>query len=234
MGKRVAILQSNYIPWRGYFDIIGSVDEFVLYDSVQFTKNDWRNRNRIKTANGTRWLTIPVITSGRFGQTIKETRIASSGWASKHWRTLSLSYAKAPYFERYRERFAEIYRECGETEYLWVVNRMLIEAVVAELRLPTRISESADYLLTGNRTERLVSLCRTLGADVYISGPSASSYLDLRLFHDASMSVEFFDYSGYGPYPQLHGAFEPAVSILDLLFNVGPEASSYMSFLRAR
>jgi hypothetical protein len=227
--KRVAILQSNYIPWRGYFDIVSQVDEFVLYDTVQFTKNDWRNRNRIRTAHGVKWLTIPVQTASQFGQTIAETKIAEPGWAAKHWRSLSQSYARAPFFDQYRERLADVYAACADLPYLSAVNRVLIQCVVSALELPTRILSAADYPLDGDRNERLVQLCRVLGAQVYVSGPSARDYLDLPAFTRAGIGVEFMDYSGYAPYPQVHGGFEPAVSVLDLLFNVGDAARSYLS-----
>lgn len=225
-GKRVAVVQSNYIPWRGYFDIIGLVDEFVLYDIVQYTKRDWRNRNKIKTAQGPQWLTIPVETAGRFHQTIADTRIADRGWAERHWRAIVRAYEKAPYFDRYREEFLERYTVCGEMDHLTSVNRSLIGLVVAALGLRTAVTHAAEC--GGDRNARLLNVCRAAGASVYVSGPSARSYLDVELFRQSGVEVEFMDYSGYRAYPQLHGPFEPAVSVIDLLFNVGPAAKSYM------
>jgi hypothetical protein len=228
MPTRVAILQSNYIPWRGYFDIMGLVDEFVIYDTVQFTKNDWRNRNKIKTAHGTQWLTIPVRTADRFGQSIAETQVADAQWPVKHWRSLTQAYARAPFLDAYRDRLAGAYDACGSAELLSDANRILIEALAAALGLATRILSAADYAVEGDRSGRLIALCRTLGATTYVSGPSARAYLDIPSFAAAGIEVEFIDYSGYGPYPQMHGTFEPAVSVIDLLLNVGPDATSYM------
>ena len=228
MGKRVAILQSSYIPWPGYFDIIGSVDEFVMYDVVQFTKDDWRNRNRIKTADGVRWLTIPVLTAGRFGQTIAETRVAGGDWAVKHWRSLSQAYAAAPYFANYRDRFADAYRACGDQPLISSVNRTFIDVISSELGLSTRIIDAAAHVKEGDRNQRLVDLCRALGAGVYVSGPSARTYLDIELFRRHGIDVEFVEYPAYGPYHQLHGSFEPRLSVLDMLFNVGPATTSYL------
>jgi hypothetical protein len=225
--KRVAILQSSYIPWRGYFDIIGCVDEFVLYDVVQFTKRDWRNRNRIKTAGGPRWLTIPVATAGAYHQTIADTRISGANWAETHWRSLVHAYAHAPHFDRYRDRCAELYRECGSMVSLSSVNRLWIEWIAAELGVATRITDSADHAADGDRNGKLIGLCQSLGAGTYVSGPSARSYLDVDAFQRAGIGVEYMDYSGYQPYPQLHGQFEPSVSVLDLLFNTGPDARSH-------
>ena len=226
--KRVAILQSNYIPWRGYFDIIGLVDEFVLYDIVQFTKRDWRNRNRVKTAGGLRWLTIPVVTSGSYHQTIADTRIADRGWAETHWRTLTHAYARAPFFEACRDRWQRLYAACAELESLSAVNRLLIEAAASDLGLTTVISDAASYAPDGDRNDRLLDICTAAGATTYLSGPSAAAYLDTGAFERAGIAVEFMDYSSYRPYPQLHGPFEGGVTVLDLIFNTGPGARDHL------
>ncbi len=226
--KRVAILQSSYIPWRGYFDIIGLVDEFILYDTVQFTKRDWRNRNRIKTAAGLKWLTIPVSTAGAYLQTIAETKIAESTWADTHWRSLVHAYTHAPCFSRYRDEWQELYREVGGEASLSAVNRRLITQVVSTLGLATTIHDAADFEVEGDRNGRLVALCQAVGGTSYLSGPSAQSYLDVAMFREAGIVVVFMDYSAYRPYPQLHGGFEPFVTILDLLFNTGSDAPSHL------
>jgi hypothetical protein len=229
MEKRIAILQSNYIPWRGYFDIIASVDEFLIYDSAQYTKNDWRNRNRIKTANGPTWLTIPVATAGQFNQSIAHARCANSSWAAKHWRTLSQAYAKAPYFPAYRDLLAEVYEACAGQTLLSDINRHLLSTIVSALGLTTQIADAPELPSDNNPTMRLIDICLAVGATTYLSGPSAKNYMDISLFDAVGITVEFMDYSKYRPYPQLHGDFYPAVSILDLLFSVGPQARSYLT-----
>jgi len=229
MKKRIAILQSNYIPWRGYFDIIGSVDEFLIYDSAQYTKNDWRNRNRIKTANGPTWLTIPVATAGQFYQPIADARCTNHTWAAKHWRSLSQAYARAPYFPVYRDLLAEAYEACAGQTLLSDINRHLLNTVVSALGLTTRIADAPELPSENDPTKQLIEICRAVGATTYLSGPSAKNYMDISVFTAAGITVEFIDYSGYQPYPQLHGEFNPAVSILDLLFSVGPQARSYLS-----
>jgi hypothetical protein len=229
VSRRLAVLQSNYIPWRGYFDIIGGVDEFVLYDIVQFTKNDWRNRNRIRTVDGPRWLTIPIRTAGRFGQSVADAEIASGTWASRHWRSIAQAYARAPFFPEYRERFEDAFAAASALPRLSQVNRLLIETVCRALDLTTAIRDAGEFALPAGRNERLLTLCRDTGADVYVSGPSARTYLDASLFAASGVRVEFMDYSTYGPYPQVHGdPFEPFVSVLDLLFNTGPAAATYL------
>jgi WbqC-like protein family len=225
--KRVAIVQSNYIPWKGYFDLMNMVDEFILYDDRQFTRRDWRNRNLIKTAQGLHWLTIPVRVKGRYEQRIDETMISEPEWSDRHWKTISQSYGAAPFFGQYRDAVAALYAIAGE-ERLSEVNRRFLDAICVILGIQTRLSWSTDYPTGGDRTERLVNLCRLAGAGEYLSGPSARAYIDEALFQAAGIHLTYMDYSGYPEYPQLHGAFEHGVSILDLLFNVGADAPRYM------
>lgn len=224
--KRVAIIQSNYIPWKGYFDMIGMADEFIIYDEVQYTKNDWRNRNRIKTSNGVQWITIPVYQK-HLNQKISETRISDKFWAAKHWKTLKTNYSRARYFSLYRELFEEFYKTTNSV-FLSETNRRMIGIIATILGLRTRITSSADYILDGDPTERLVSLCRQSGASAYITGPAARNYLDDKKFADEHIAIEWMDYNGYQEYPQLYPPFEHAVSIVDLIFNVGPEALQFL------
>ena len=225
--KKVAISQSNYIPWKGYFDAIHTVDEFILYDDMQYTKRDWRNRNRIKTAHGLEWLSIPVQVKGRFTQKINETLVSDPSWGRSHWSSIRLSYARAPYFDRYRERFERLYSEL-EDRNLSVINRKFIDAVCEALGITTRIGSSSDYTLVDGKTERLVDLCRQVGATDYYSGPTAREYIDPERFREAGIELHFFDNTGYREYPQLWGKFEHAVTVLDLIFNTGPDAPNYM------
>ena len=227
MGKRVAIIQSNYVPWKGYFDLIGLVDELILYDEAQYTKNDWRNRNRIKTANGVTWLTIPIRLSGRFGQRICDTEVQDGRWRRKHWATLAQSYAKAPFFENYRADFEQAYLQQDEP-MLSKINRSFIELACRLLGISTRISSSLDYESGTGKSEKLVNLCKAVGGTEYLSGPAARAYIDVRVFEKGGIKLQYMDYSGYPEYPQLHGAFEHAVSVLDLLFSTGPDARKYM------
>jgi len=220
--KRIAILQSNYLPWKGYFDLIASVDEFVLYDDMQYTRRDWRNRNRIKTPDGLQWLTVPVMVKGRFEQPIRDTRIDGSSWAGRHWKALECGYRRAPAFAATAAWLEPLYR-CRWT-HLSALNRALIEAVCAQLHIATRLSNSWDYALADGRSERLASICEQAGARIYVSGPSARGYLDETVFRRQGIAVEWFDYGPYREYPQLWGAFEHQVSIVDLLFNAGADA----------
>lgn len=226
--KRVAIVQSNYIPWKGYFDMIAAVDEFILYDDVQFTKNDWRNRNKIKTPQGLQWLSVPVGQDIR--RLVKDVE-PQPGWQIKHWKTLVANYRRAPCFDDTAAWLEPLYLSVAH-ESLSQLNRRFIEAICGCLGVNTKISNSWDFELRDGRTERLVDLCRQSGATAYVSGPAAQAYLDESLFREQDMDVHWFDYAGYPEYPQLWGAFEHGVSILDLLFNCGTDAPRYMKHVR--
>ena len=225
--KMVAIVQSNYIPWKGYFDMIAAVDEFILYDDMQYTRRNWRNRNLIKTPKGLEWLTIPVEVKGKYYQKIKDTRISDPDWARTHWATIIHNYSKAQYFREYREIFEALYLGCNE-ESLSQINFRFIDAICRLLGIKTKLTWSMDYEQVEGKTERLVGLCKAAGATHYFSGPLAKDYMDEQLFVQERIAVSYMDYSGYPPYRQLHGAFEHGVTILDLIFNAGPDATRYM------
>lgn len=225
MNKSIVILQSNYIPWRGYFDLLNYADEFVIYDEVQYTKNDWRNRNRIVSPKGSVWLTIPV--SYKFGQRIDETVVADPLWGKKHWEVLCQYYKKSPFFLEYKSAFEEIYLGV-DSKFLSEINLLFMKTVCRILGINTRISSSLEYSSVQGKTARLVDICRQLGGSEYISGPAAKNYLDEPLFIDQGIAVKYMDYSRYPEYPQRGIPFDGAVSILDLLFNVGDRATSFM------
>lgn len=228
-GRTIAILQSNYIPWKGYFDLIRRVDEFILYDEVQYTRRDWRNRNRIKTAAGVRWLTIPVEVSGRFEQTISETLIADPAWAGRHWKTLQHSYGRAAGFAEVAPRLETFYAGLGSTPRLSEVNEALLRIVCEMLDLEPHIRQSSEFdLHADDATSRLVSICAQAGATRYLSGPAARAYLDETKFNEAGIEVDWMSYDGYPQYTQLHGVFDHHVSIVDLLFNMGRRAKDYL------
>lgn len=225
--KKVAILQSNYIPWKGYFDLINMVDEFILYDDMQYTRRDWRNRNKIKTPNGLLWLTIPVEAKGKYFQKINETKVSEKDWAKKHWQTIKSNYAKTKYFKDYKDIFEELYLNCEE-EYLSQINYKFIVAINTILGISTKIRWSSEFNLVEGQTEKLLGICKDCNADVYISGPAAKDYFDEELSDKENIKVEWMDYSGYPEYTQLFPPFEHGVSILDLIFNEGSNATQFM------
>lgn len=222
---RVAILQSNYIPWRGYFDLVASVDEFVFYDDAQYTRGDWRNRNRIKTPQGVLWLTIPVGSSVR--RQIRSVGVTDPRAGQAHWERLRANYGRASCYREVAEWLQPLYCD-EEWTSLSAVNERFVRAICHRLGITTRLSRSSDYTLEAGRTERLVSICAQAGASEYVSGPSARAYLDIAAFERARIGVSWFEYSNYPEYPQLWGDFVDSLSILDLLFNCGAEAPRYM------
>ncbi|WP_454692310.1 WbqC family protein [Achromobacter aloeverae] len=228
--KKVAIVQSNYIPWKGYFDMIAAVDEFILYDDMQYTRRDWRNRNQIKTPQGAQWLTVPVIVKGRYFQKIRDTEIDGDDWSSAHWKSLVQNYKRAPYFGEISAWLEPIYLE-EKFKYLSKLNRRLIEAVCLYLDIKTVITNSWDYELAEGKSERLADLCRQVAGTRYISGPAAKDYIDEDVFREMGVDLRWFDYEGYPEYRQLWGDFIHGVSVLDLLFNHGKESYSYMRYV---
>lgn len=221
---KIAINQSNYIPWKGYFDIIASADLFIIFDDAQFTKNDWRNRNKIKTASGTKWLSIPV------GKNIKR-KIYDVGinnqWQKKHWSIIETNYQSSKYYREISDWLKPLYFHCIY-DSLSEVNKAFITSICKYLEITTRIVETKDYKLAKGRSNKLVDLCIQSNATHYITGPSAKNYLDLTLFDKANIKVEWMDYNEYEKYDQLWGTFDHNVSIIDLLFNCGLESKNYL------
>ena len=226
----MAIVQSNYIPWKGYFDMIAAVDEFILYDDMQYTRRDWRNRNQIKTPQGTKWITVPVITKGKYHQKICETEIQDNAWPITHWKALSLNYGRAPCFAEVASWLKPLYFEETYT-HLSQLNRRLIEEICAYLGIQTAITSSSAYSLLDGKTERLADLCVQSGGTEYISGPAAKDYVDEKVFSDLGIKLTWFDCAGYPEYPQLWGEFTHGVTILDLLFNCGKDSSRYTRYV---
>lgn len=212
--------------------MIAAVDEFILYDDMQFTRRDWRNRNQIKTPQGLSWLSVPVQSKGKYDQKIRDTEIDGTDWAASHWKSISLNYARAPHFKEIAEWLQPIYQQQTFTN-LSVLNRTLIEAVCNYLGIKTVIKNSWDYKLIDGKTERLADLCKQAGGSEYISGPAAKDYIDDTVFAHYAIKLTWFDYQGYSEYPQLWGDFVHNVSIVDLLFNCGKDAPRYMRFVKS-
>jgi hypothetical protein len=211
----------------GYLDFIDRVDEFVLLDDAQYTKRDWRNRNRVKTAQGAQWLSVPVQVKGRYLQRIDETLVSDPGWADRHWKTLRHAYASAPCFETVRDAIESAYARVADEARLSVVNRLLLEAIFPMLGIDTTLSWSTDYPGEAGRSKRLLEICLAAGASEYVSGPAARAYLDEAAFAACGIAVSWMDYSGYPEYDQIYPPFEHTVTVLDVLFHTGEEASRY-------
>lgn len=228
---KLAISQSNYIPWKGYFDLIASVDRFVIYDTVQFTKNDWRNRNVIKTPAGLQWLSIPV--GDNIHRTIQEVLLPQSPWRVKHWKSLVAAYGKAPFFAEVASWLEPLYRQTGDTT-LSAFNVRLIRSICQQLSIETDIVLHDGVHREKDRVLKLIELCQRHGADTYVSAPAGKNYIDADTFHAHDVRLEWFEYPEYPTYAQLHGQFVHRVSILDALFHCGPHPLSIFASPGAR
>lgn len=229
--KTVVIVQSNYIPWRGYFAMIARADELILLDSVQYTKNDWRNRNIIKTPSGPQWLTIPIERC--FPQTIDEAHIAESGWAGRHIRVIEHNYRRARAFDETSSWLFPSLRKAAGFPLLTEVNACLIAEICRRLGITRTIRRctdivSRDALANMEPTERVIQLCASAGATHYLTGPAARDYLLLDKFEQAGIEVQWMDYGGLPQYRQCWDGFEPRVSIIDLLLNCGSSAPEFL------
>lgn len=226
MGKRVAVLQSNYLPWKGYFHIIQSVDVFIFYDDVQYTKNDWRNRNRIKTVNGEQWLTVPVGSGD--GLNINQIVLNQHSWQQKHWRSVAQGYARAPHFAIYKPFFENLYLQ-REWTSLSELNQYAIRTISSQfLGLPTIFERSEAYTAEGTKLERLLNLLAAAGATEYVSGPAARAYINESEFSRRGIKLQYMNYERYPEYPQQCIPFNHYVSLIDLLFMVGADAPRFI------
>jgi hypothetical protein len=221
---KIACIQSSYIPWKGYFDIIHDVDVFVFLDDVQMTKRDWRTRNKIKTPNGTQWLTVPV--KGGRHQLIYEVSISNSDWQERHLKSLQCNYARAPFFDDYRDLLAWLYGQPHQN--LSEFNRRATRMICDILGVDTEFVNSMDLAPSGTRDDRLIDICQKLGGTAYLSGPSARDYIVDQKFEQAGIELSYKDYSGYPEYSQPWPPFDHYVTILDLLFNCGAESPRYI------
>lgn len=229
MSKTVVISQSNYIPWKGYFSLILFADIFVFLDDVQYTKRDWRNRNRIKTPNGLIWLSIPC--SSNRNSRICDVEIKDTKWQEKHWKSIIHSYGKAKYFKDYKAFFEKLYLERKWTN-LSELNQYFIKLISKEtFNINTVFQDSRDFNCQGKGIQRIFEILGKIdGVTNYLTGPSAKNYISgcEVEFLSRGIQLQYMDYSGYSGYNQLFGPFIHEVSVLDLIFNTGPNAKQYL------
>ena len=226
--KRVAIIQSSYIPWKGFFDLIRRCDAYIIYDSAAFSKGHWHNRNKIKRDHGSAWLTIPVKTSDRMGQPIDEVMVVD-GWAERHWESIAQSYNRSAYFREEARDLKGLFESVAREPRLTKINETFLRWLSRRLELNLEIVRDRTLSFSGDRTARLVQLCEAVGATHYLSGPSARQYLDVEQMERAAIAVEWMTYGPYRTYPQPHGDFLHEVSVLDALFCTGPGIRDYIA-----
>lgn len=226
--KKILITQSNYIPWIGWYDSIDMVDEWVIYDEVQFTKRDWRNRNKIKSPHGVQWLTIPVKVKGRFYQKINEVLVEDKSWNIRHWKSIKANYAQASGFQEARDLFEPLYLNTT-SKLLTDINYSFNQGICKFLGINTKMRYSDEFDADGDPTEKLVNICTSTAATDYYTGPKARTYLNELKFIEAGIKVHYLDFSNYPTYTQLYGEFVPRLSVVDLICNHGKNAKRYMN-----
>jgi hypothetical protein len=224
---RVAIVQSCYLPWKGHFDLINSVDVFVFLDDVQYTTRDWRSRNKIKRVDGkTAWLSVPVL--GGRDQLINQAVVDDSQpWRSKHVQSLRHAYGKTPFGERYLPAVYDALEDESET-LLSRLNVRLTKLVAGFLGVTAEFRRSDEFNAPGTKDDKLLAIVKAVGGTSYLSGPSARDYIVPEKFERAGVALAYMDYGGYPAYEQGAGEFEHAVTALDLLCWKGPEAPDYI------
>jgi len=220
----VGIHQPQYLSYIGYFDKIDKSDIFVFLDDVQYKKNEWQNRNKIKIPGGWQYITVPV--KYKFGQLINEVLIDNSkNWRKNHWNSIITNYNKAKYFKKYSDFFEDVYKR--EWVYLVDINIFLIEGIVKFLGINTIFIKSSTLGIKGQKTDRLVNICKKLKADTYLSGTGAKQYIEEEKFEKEGIKLLFQDFK-HPVYHQLYSGFQPNMSIIDLLFNEGENGLNIM------
>ena len=225
---RIGILQPGYLPWLGFFEQMHKSDVFVIYDDVQYDKNGWRNRNRIKTANGIQWLTVPVLRKFEQHPMIKDVLIDNTvNWRKKHLLSIKQSYAKAAFFKKYESMLDDAYSRSWDR--LVDIDMFFILKFAESLGIDTKkIIRSSSLNIAGDRIERLVKICLHFGADIFFEGASGRNYIDPEVFLTHGINVEFQNYL-HPTYKQLYGDFVPYLSVVDLLFNCGDNSLSILA-----
>lgn len=222
----VAVHQPQYLPWIGYFDKMRRADVFCYLNDVQYKKNEWQNRNRIKTAQDWQWLTVPV--QYRFPEKINEVRINNTTqWSKKHLQALKTNYSRAPYFKAYISIFEDTFSR--DWELISELNIHLIERLKDALQMQEKKTViSSELTLREDPTDRLIDICKVLGADTYLAGQGGADYMDMARFEKNGLKLILQEFA-HPVYSQLFGDFQSHLSIVDLLFNCGPESLEIIS-----
>ena len=224
--KKIAILQSNYIPWKGVFDMINQVDIFVFHEDVQYTKGDWRNRNQIKTPNGLEWLTVPVKKAPTESK-IFEIEISNEvNWQRKHYNKIIQNYSKAPFLNEYHFILEDIYLK-NEWINLSQLNIHTTKLIANVLGIKTAFINSIELKTAGVKDDKVIDICKQLNATHYLSGPAAKGYITEDKFRKANIGLEYIKYE-YPEYDQLYGEFDHHVTVLDVIFNCGKNSPKYI------
>lgn len=225
--NKVIITQSNYIPWKGYFRPMKEATHFVVYDDMQYTKRDWRNRNLLISPIGPKWLSIPIDVKGKFYQKINEAKVSDKNWNIDHWNFIETNYKKSPYYNLYKDEFKGLYLS-EKSEFLSEININFIKKIIELLNIDITILDSRNFELKGDRTEKLLNICLELKAKEYFTGEAAKNYINENVFIENNVKITYNDHSSYPEYKQLWYSFDHHVSIIDMFFNLGEKTGEFI------
>jgi len=226
---KIAILQPNYLPWKGVFDMINLVDIFVFLDDVQYTKHDWRNRNKIKTPKGTQWITVPVK-SNSIKQKIYEVEVSDKvNWQKKHYNSFLANYSKAKYFKEYEFLIEDFFIK-KKWKNLSDLNIYTTKKIAEILNIKTKFFISSELnITTYDKNQRLIDIIKKFNANIYVTGPAAKNYMNINLYKQNNIDLYFMNYN-YPEYPQLYDGFAHDVTVLDVIFNCGEKSYNYIFY----
>jgi hypothetical protein len=231
MPNKIIITQSNYIPWKGYFTTMKKASHIILYDNAQYTRRDWRNRNKIITPNGPAWLSIPIDVKGKYHQKVNEAKVKNNDWPTDHWNKIVQNYRHASSFKEYSQHFEKLYvDELKNYEYLTDINRIMLQKCIQLLGIDIEIIDSRQLDIRGGKTEKLINICRDLNADEYFTGPAAQGYMEEELFSKNNIKLTYYDLDNFPTYKQKWDGFDHYVSILDMFFNLGKDTANYFNW----
>ena len=235
MKNKLIITQSNYIPWKGYMTSMKYATHIILYDTAQYTRRDWRNRNKIITPNGPTWLSIPIDVKGKYHQKVNEAKVKNHTWSIDHWNKIRQNYRLAPHFKEYARIFEPVYREeLPQYEYLTDINKRMLQLCIELLGLEIEVLDSRDFEIRGDKTGKLINLCKDMNADEYFTGPAARNYINEDYFADNDIALTYYDLEDFPTYEQQWDGFDHYVSVLDMFFNLGGSTPSYFNWKKER
>ena len=229
--SKIIITQSNYIPWKGYFTTMRKATHIILYDDAQYTRRDWRNRNKIVTPSGPTWLSIPIDVKGKYLQKINEAKVKNNDWCLDHWNKIVQNYKNAPCFKEYSQYFEDLYLEkFTELDYLSDVNRVMLLRCIELLGIEIEVLDSREFSIRGGKTGKLINICKDLEANEYFTGPAAKGYMEEQMFPENGIKLTYYDLDGFPEYKQMWEGCDHHVSILDMFFNLGSDTAKHFNW----
>ena len=226
---KIVITQSNYIPWKGYFDLINYADKFIFFDEVQYTRRNWRNRNLLNDGKNKKWITLPVNNKGNYNEKISNIVVKDENWVNHHLKIFKHYYSKSEFFNEAYEFLQEVYSKI-DSNNLSLINIHIIKSISKYLNLNCKFENSKT--INQNKedaSERLVEICKSQKSTIYVTGPSARNYLNEKIFLNNDIKIEWFDYGETKNYKQQSASFIKNLSIVDCIMNCGTDINKFLN-----